>query len=138
MNTYNIKDSDFIKSQIFQDYLKINNSFGFLNIRAFSANEAVPIKGLKITITNTIGNNTVIFFEGETDESGMINNIKLPAPKLNNDNLTTPTKATYNIVSYYPLENLKQIYQANIYDGIYVVQNINIIPNMNMGDYIGY
>ena len=68
----------------------------------------------------------------------MINNISLPAPKLNNDNLVSPTKTTYNIISYYEPENLKQIYQANIYEGIYVVQNINIIPAMKMGDQLGY
>ena len=138
MNTYNVKDNNYIKSKEFQDYLKTNNSIGYLNIRAFRANEAVPIKGLKITITNVINNNTVVFFEGETDESGMINNIALPAPKINGDNLIAPTKATYNIISYYQPDNLKQSYQANIYDGIYVVQTINIIPNMNIGDNIGY
>ena len=138
MNTYNVNNSDFVKSQLFQDYLKVNNSIGYLNIRAFKANEAIPVKGLNITITNTINNNTIIFFEGKTDDSGMINNIALPTPKLNNDNLLAPNKQTYNIISYYEPENLKQIYQANIYDGIYVVQNINIIPQMNMGDTIGY
>ena len=137
MNTYTI-NSDYIKSEEYKNYLKINNSIGYLSIRAYSANEAIPVKGLRITVTNTIGNNNVIFFEGETDESGMINNISLPAPKLNNDNLVSPTKTTYNIISYYEPENLKQIYQANIYEGIYVVQNINIIPAMKMGDQLGY
>ena len=98
MNTYNINNSDFVKSSIFQNYLKTNNSFGYLNIRAFSANEAIPIKGLKITVTNVIDNYTIIFFEGETDESGMINNIKLPTPKTNKDNLVVPSKITYSIV----------------------------------------
>ena len=138
MNTYNINNSDFIKSPLFQKYLKINNGIGYLNIRAFSANEAVPVKGLKITVTNTIDNNTIIFFEGETDDSGMINNIALPTPKQTNDNLVAPTKETYNIISYYEKENLKQIYQANIYDGIYVVQNIIVKPEKDMGDILGY
>ena len=137
MNTYKI-NSDYIKSEEYQNYLKNNSGIGYLNIRAFSANEAIPIKGLKITVTNTIGNNTVIFFEGETDDSGMINNIALPAPKIDNDNLVLPSKATYNIISYYEPENLKQTYKANIYNGIYVVQNINIIPAMKMGDQFGY
>ena len=138
MNTFNINDSDFVKSRLYQDYLKTNNAIGYLNIRAFSANEAVPIKDLNITITNVIGNDTIIFFEGKTNDSGMINDIALPAPKQGADNLVAPPKVTYNIIAYYEPENLKQIYQANIYDNIHVVQIINIIPNMNMGDYIGY
>ena len=138
MNTYNINNSDFVKSPLFQEYLRINNGIGYLNIRAFSANEAVPIMGLKITITNVIDNNTIIFFEGETDDSGMINNIALPTPKQTTDNLVAPVKVTYNIISYYEKENLKQIYQANIYDNIHVVQNIIIKPEKDMGDYLGY
>jgi hypothetical protein len=138
MNTYKINDPNYNKSEEFQKYLKDNNGVGYLNIRAFSANEAIPIKGVKITITKLIGNNNVIFFEGETDDSGMINNIALPTPKLGGDNLISPNKETYNIISYYKPENLKQEYQANIYDGIYVIQNINIIPEMKMGDQFGY
>lgn len=138
MNTYYVSDSTFAKSQLFQEYLKVNNAIGYLNIRAFSANEAIPIKGLKVNVTNIIGNNTVVFYEGETDESGMINNISLPTPKLNNNSEIAPNKATYNINTYYEPENIKQIYQANIYEGISVIQNINIIPKTNMGDSIGY
>ena len=138
MNTYYFNDSEFVNSQLYQDYLSKNNSFGYLNIRAYSANEAIPIKGLNIKVTNLIGNNTVIFYEGETDESGMINNIKLPTPKLNSNNLIAPSKVTYNIISYYEPENLKQIYLVNVYEGISVLQNINIIPNMNIGDKLGY
>ena len=62
MNTYTI-NSDYIKSEEYKNYLKINNSIGYLSIRAYSANEAIPVKGLRITVTNTIGNNNVIFLK---------------------------------------------------------------------------
>ena len=138
MNIYNFNDKSFKKTNIYQDFIKDNNSFGYLKIRAYSANEAIPIKGLQITITKTINSDTIVFFEGKTNESGIIEKIILPAPKQNQTNLVAPLKATYDIISYYPLENLKQIYQADIYDGIYVVQNINIIPQKSIGDINGY
>ena len=133
MNNYNINDNDFKNSEIYLNYLKDNPSTGFLRIRAYTANEAMPIKNLKVIVSKEIDNYKIIFFEGDTDESGLIENISLPAPKLISNNLEAPPKATYDIEAIY--NNLSKIYKANIYENIHVVQNINIVPNTNMEEY---
>ena len=51
MNTYNINDINFINSNLYQKYLKENPVKGYLKIRAYAANEAVPISGLNVTIS---------------------------------------------------------------------------------------
>ena len=135
MNTYYINDDQFKKTSIYKDFLNNHKGIGYLKIKASSANEAVPIQGIKIIVTKTINNDRIVFFEGKTNESGIINNIPLPAPKSDDDNLISPLYETYDILSIYEKENLKQNYKANIFDGIYVVQNINIKPAMNMEDY---
>lgn len=130
MNTFNITDQNFVNSSIYQNYLKSNSGTGFLKIRAYAASQALPIKNLKVVVSKIIDNNKVIFFEGNTNDSGIIEKINLPAPKLDQNNLNVPSSTIYDITATY--ENLTNIYRVNIYDNIYVVQTISIVPTMNV------
>ena len=132
MNTYSIYDEDYTNSFSYQRFLDENPSKGSLRIRAYAASEAIPISGLKVVVSKVIDNNNVIFFEGYTDESGLIEKISLPAPTLNIDNLIKPIKTTYEIKATYLPDNFSKIYNVNIYENIYVIQNIVIIPKINM------
>lgn len=132
MNTYSIYDEEYTNSFSYQNFLEENPSEGKLRIRAYAASEAVPIKGLKIVISKIIDNNNVIFFEGYTDESGLIEEISLPAPALNIDNLIKPLKTTYDIKASYLPDNIMQTYSVNIYENICVIQNIIIVPESNI------
>ena len=132
MNTVNINDEDFVKTKAYQDFLVSNPSNGFLKVRAFAANQAIPISGLKVVVTKNIGNNNVVFFEGYTNESGVIEKISLPAPKLDLNNLDIPKSASYEIATTYLKDNTSELYKVNIYENIYVIQNISIVPNMNL------
>lgn len=132
MNTYNINDENFIKTSMYQEYMRQNPSRGNLRIRASAANGAVPVNGVKAVVTNEIEGNTVIFFEGYTNESGIIERITLPAPKLNPDDLNVPDKTTYKLEISYPRDNINQIFDVNMYENICVVQNINISPKNNI------
>ena len=135
MNTFNIYDQNFINSKVYQDFLKENSSEGYLKIRAFAANQAIPISNLKIIVSKIIDNNNVVFYEGTTNSSGIIEKITLPTPKLDPSNLDTPKSTTYEIIATY--KNESKIYKVNMYENVYVVQDININPNM-MGDINGY
>lgn len=128
MNTYNVNDENFKNSTIYQDFIKENPMTGSLRIRAYAASQAIPIQGLKVMITTDIDNDKIIFFEGFTDSSGVIDGIKLPAPKLEPDNLDVPNKTTYEIMATYVPDNVTKIYYVNMYEDICVVQNINIVP----------
>lgn len=129
MNTFYISDQNFTNSETYQNFLKDNPSAGYLRIRAFAANQAIPISGLNITISKMIGGNNVIFFEGATNSSGLIERITLPTPKIDPNNLDAPNSITYDINTIYNNDN--KIYKVNMYENVYVIQDINIVPNIN-------
>lgn len=132
MNTYNINDVNFINSYEYKEFIKNNPEIGYLKIRAFAASGAIPISNLKVVVSTNINNDTIIFYEGVTNQSGIIEGIKLPAPKLEVNNLNTPNKTKYLITATYS-DNIKKIYEINIYENVSVIQNISITPTMNRG-----
>lgn len=129
--TYNINDKEFLDSELYKSFINSNSGIGFLKIRAYAASQAVPISGLSVVISKDIGGNKVIFFEGITNDSGVIDKISLPAPRIGSDNTVVPIITTYDVSTTYEGEN--KLYKVNVYDGIYVVQNINVTPNISYG-----
>ena len=129
--TYKFTDPNFINSSIYQNFLEENPVYGYLKIRAYTAGGAVPIEGLKIIISKTIDDNKIIFFEGETNQSGTIEKIELPAPKLNQNDLNAPNRIKYDVFASY--NNETYTYVVNIFENIYVIQNINVAPTADMG-----
>lgn len=129
--TYNVNDKDFLNSELYRSFINQNPGIGFLKIRAYAASGAVPISGLSVVISKDIGGNKVIFFEGVTNESGVIERISLPVPRMSSDNLIAPVISTYDINTTY--EGESRLYKVNVYDDIYVVQNINVTPNISYG-----
>ena len=136
MNTFSVYDQNFTNGEVYQKFLKDNPGNGYLRIRAFAANQAIPISNLDITISKMINNNNIIFFEGATNSSGIIEKITLPTPRLDPNNLDAPSSTIYDITATYNNEN--KTYKVNMYENVYVIQDINIVPNMNMmGDSLG-
>lgn len=133
MNTYNFNDENFKNTDIYKKFLEENPSYGHLKIRAYAAREAIPISGLRVVIKKIIDNNIIVFFDGYTNDSGLIEKIDLPTPKLNVNNLDVPNSITYDIDATY-LNNIKLSYKANMYEDICVVQNISLAPLSNIGD----
>ena len=131
MNNYNINNTNFINSSLYQKYIKENPKVGFLKIRAYAASEAVPISGLNIIVSKEIEGNKVIFFEGVTDNSGVIERIILPTKSLKNDDLVIPNGTEYTIDTLYKPDNIRNAYKVNIYENIFVVQTIRIVPKIS-------
>ena len=75
MNTVSITDKNFIKTEIYKNFINENPGSGTLMIRAYTAGGAIPISNLDITISKLIDDYNVIFFKGKTDNSGMVKNI---------------------------------------------------------------
>lgn len=123
--TDNLLDNDFD----YQEFIKENPGKGYLKIRASAAYEAIPIEGIKVKVTKQIGNNVVVFYEGETDHSGMINNIVLPAPLKNTDDLIAPKFTTYDVIATGSTQDINKKFNVNIYCCITVIQYINVVPN---------
>ena len=128
MNTYYVSDINFKNSDLYQDFISENPGKGNLKIRAYAANQAVPVSNVKITISKIIDSDNVIFFEGYTNESGVIEKISLPTPVTNSNDLSIPNKITYSLHAF--KNNLNLVYEISMYNNVCVVQNINVIPTM--------
>ena len=127
MNNVKITDSSFINSDIYKRFMDENTGRGNLNIKASFANQALPITNLRVIVSKEIENINVVFFDGVTNISGIIGKIILPTPPLDNDDLVAPKMTIYKITTVY--NNKEYSYNVNMYDGICVVQNINIVPS---------
>ena len=135
MNSINFNDPNFIKTDTYKEFINKNNSNGILNIRAYAANAAIPISGLNVIVSKVLNNQKVIFFEGATDNSGIINQILLPTPSISDNNQEIPLSQDYDILAVYENQNL--IFKVLMYSGIQVNQNINIVPQMRLdGTYV--
>ena len=134
MNNVNITDSNFISTIVYKKFMIENTGRGILNIRASFANQALPITNLKVVVSKKIENYNVIFYEGVTNISGLIEKISLPTPPKENDDLIAPKNTTYKITTLY--NNREYTYVVNMYDGICVVQNINIVPSNERKYYV--
>ena len=131
MNNVNIKDKTFISTEIYKRFMESNPGRGTLIIRASAAKEAIPISNLNIIVSKEIENYNIIFFEGKTDNSGMIKNLSLPTPAPNLNDLNIPPSTTYIITASLPNSNTKEIYKIDMYNDICAIQNINIAPQIN-------
>ena len=134
MNTYNINDVDFKNSEIYKKFINENPMVGYLKIRAYSASGAIPVRGLKIEVSTNYENSKIIFFDGITDTSGIIEKITLPAPKLTTIE-DVPNKIIYDINATYPPNLLDLNYKVNMYEDIFVIQNINVVPKAESGGF---
>ena len=120
---------EFKNSENYQTFLKNNPSVGYLKIRAYAARGAVPISNMKIVVTKDIEEEKIIFFEGVTNESGIIERITLPAPKQVENDLLKPNNTVYDIKATY--DGIDTNYQVRIYENILVIQPISVIPDMS-------
>lgn len=128
----NVNDEKLKDDLDFQNFINENPDIGNLKIRTNTAYEAFPIKNVKVVVSKQIGDNNIIFFEGETDESGMINNINLPTPKKVESNEQPPNFVEYNlIVSYEPQDFYKE-YKVSMCCDVGIIKYINIVPNPSL------
>ena len=132
MNIVNINDVGFKDTDTYKNFMKDNPTNGCLKIRASLANEALPISNMNILITKDIDEYRIVFFEGKTDESGMINNINLPTPARTENDEIAPNFTTYDITATYAPENLDKVYNVSLCCSSCLVQYINVVPNTNL------
>lgn len=121
-------DESLRNNPYFQDFLRDNPGKGYLKVRASAANEAIPISDVMIKVSKIIGDTKVIFFEGKTDYSGMINDIVLPAPRENSNDEIIPLFTEYTLEATGSNQNVDMKYSISVFCGITVIQYVNITP----------
>lgn len=110
-----------------EEYLAKNCEHGTLRVQAFRARQAIPVEGVAVTVQCPIGGAARIFFEGSTDESGVIDPILLPAPKpegsLSPDG--TDPCSEYEIIAEHPeYETLTT--RAMVFPGVKTIQPLEM------------
>ena len=116
----------FFSKEKFPEFSSENSGAGILKIQAFATNQAFPIRGVEIEISKDINGEKVIFFQGVTDYSGIIDQIVLPTkvPKKTVEQASDVIFTTYTITAKYPVSDLKRVYEVGIFDNIKVIQPI--------------
>lgn len=127
-----IKVDEIKDDAIYNEFLNENPGRGTLKIRVTSASEALPVSGVNVIVSKEIGNNTYIFYEGQTDSSGMINNIKLPTPVRITSNLEVPNFTSYQVRVEYLKDKFDKTYEISLCCGSGLIQYVNITPNVNV------
>lgn len=118
------------------NFMEENDGYGTLKVQVATSNEAYPLSGVEITITKFIDGKEVIFFKGLTNESGIIDNIRLPAIPTKEEILKESdiVYTVYNLKANYPKNNFEKMYDVSIFDNIKVIQPIRIPISMIEGD----
>ena len=105
------------------EFIKENSGTGVLKIQAYRAREAYPMPGVRVEVSRDFNDGARVFFSGLTDESGIIDNIELPAPPRENSlEFDSPDKvAVYRLRATLPeYEVLERA--VEIFDGIKTIQ----------------
>ena len=109
-------------------FLRANPDRGVLRIQAFRGNQSIPVEGVHVTVRRTFDVGTShVFYEGTTDESGLIDPISLPAP--DRAQSLSPgdanPSATYEVLAEHP-EFQPVTVTVDLYQGIKTVQPIQL------------
>ncbi len=130
MKIVNYYDEAFKRTNDYLEFKSLNPGVGRLKIRAFAVNEALPVSNVHVVVSCIFHDLKIVFFDGVTDSSGMTEVVELPTPSTNIDDLVAPLAINYEVESEDVEMNDKQSFVVKMYNGICVVQNIVIVPNM--------
>ena len=111
-----------------QAFLRINPDRGVLRIQAFRGPQSIPVEGVHVTVSRDFDDGSShIFYEGDTDESGLIDPITLPAPDRSQS--LSPgdanPSATYTVRAEHPDFQPVEA-TVDLYQGIKTVQPIQL------------
>lgn len=130
MNYY-FDSEEFKSTSIYKNFININNGKGILKIEASTASEAYPLKGINITISKMLNGNKVVFYEGVTNDSGIIDGIILPTRSMPDDvnDVSDINFTTYDLEANYQEYNMNKLYDVSIFDNVKVIQPITFSIN---------
>lgn len=117
---------EYFNSEKNVDYLKNNPGSGLLRIQVYTANQAFPLEDVEVKVYKEIDGKRVVFFNGVTDSSGIIDNINLPTKEVKKEveSASDIMSTDYIIEAKYPKTGVAQDYIVSIYDDLKVIQPI--------------
>ena len=128
-----ISYDEFQQSEMSSLFQKKNSAVGYLKVIVSTATDALPLEGAKVKVYKDIGENQIVFFQGQTNSSGVIDDISLPCPKsVSLGSLEIPEYELYQLdVS---LDGYQSVYNysVGVFQNIKVIQDISMIPIVNI------
>ena len=123
---YNFDSEEFRNSSVYKTFINNNSGKGVLKVEASTPSEAYPLKGVEIIISKKFDNDTIIFFRGITNDSGIIDEIILPTKEMNYEINDTSdiVYTTYNLDASLKEYDLNKKYDVTIFDNVKVIQPI--------------
>jgi len=103
-----------------------NTSFGWIQVSARTAGNALPLEGVSVLILKDNGMDTDLITSLVTDQSGNTPKIKLPAPPRGSD----PSQAysTYQIRAFLPGYTRMESASVPVFSGVTSIQPFELIP----------
>ncbi|MCI8360553.1 MAG: hypothetical protein HFE86_04345 [Clostridiales bacterium] len=115
----------------YEEFLKHASGEGTLKIQASMANQSYPISEVHIVVSKDFTDGEHIFYEAETDQDGIVDNLLLPAPpkamSLKPDAIIDPF-AVYKITAAKEGFTPEDFVQVPIFDGIKSIQPVRMVP----------
>jgi len=111
----------------YDQFLRRSTGEGTLKIQTSRAQGALPTAGVRISVITRFSDARVLFFDGVTDEDGLITNILLPAPPAA-ASLSAETArrgALYQVFANHP-DFEPEVYEAEIFDGVTAILPVSL------------
>ncbi len=118
-------------NESYDEFLKQNTGKGTLKVQVSAAREAIPIPNANVIISKMIGEEEKIFYSEITDESGIVDNMLLPAPNRTCEdefNMSEPSGTVYDITIIHSDFQQTVKDQVDIFDGIKSTKIVEVIP----------
>ncbi len=115
------------KPMRYETFLRENPAIGYLKIQASRAQGAIPSGGVRIVVAQNFEDARVLFFDGVTDENGIISGIRLPAPPraASLDAKQPGRGASYQVYASHP--NFEPgLYEVEIFEGITAILPVTL------------
>ena len=113
-----------------ENFMQQNPESGFLRVQVFAANQAFPVPNATVVVSKHFPTGDCVFFKTQTDASGIMSRITLPAPDrlLADAPSAMQPYATYDILVTHPLFTEVHLLDVAVFDSVETVQNVEMIP----------
>lgn len=113
-----------------EEFLRQNPEIGYLRVQVFAANQSYPVQNARVQISKIFGGKQHVFFTAQTDASGIMPRISLPAPdrELASAPSALQPYATYEIAVSHPGFTPILFRNCAVFDRIETIQYAELIP----------
>ncbi len=111
--------------QSYEHFIEEHKGNGFLRVKTTLAQGMIPLNKIKIVVSKEINQKKFIFFEGETNESGLVNPIALPTLVRSKED---PTSTDYLVEAVSEKYRSLGTYYAKMYDQVTTFLEMDMIP----------